>query len=95
MGFIGGDSLYTTLSQVNDKEFTLSLDLALFLCWFDPRLEFPNKDSTPDFIIDPNLQEKLWVPDAEIGPLKYLTRTESIQGGKLQGKSFKNQSALT
>ena len=85
MGFMGGDTLYTTLSKVNDKEFTLSLDLSLFLCWFDPWLEFPNKDSTPDFIIDPNLQEQLWVPDAEIGPLKSLTRIESLHKGRLTG----------
>ena len=79
------DFLFTTLSQVNEKEFTLNLGLALLMCWYEPRLEFLHNNNTPEFVMDPTLQDRIWVPDAEIGPLKSLTRIESLHKGRLTG----------
>ena len=75
------DLLFTTLSRVNDKEFTLSLTLALLVFWYDPRLEFVNLNNTPDFFgLESYWNDQIWVPDATIGPLKSMTVLESLQG---------------
>ena len=82
------DLLFTTLSRVNDKEFTLSLTLALLVFWYDPRLEFVNLNNTPDFFgLESYWNDQIWVPDATIGPLKSMTVLESLQG-KPFGKGF-------
>ena len=73
----------TTLSRVNEKEFTISLTMALLVFWDDPRLEFVNLNlnNTPDiFGLESYWNDKIWVPDATIGPLKSMTALESLQG---------------
>ena len=71
--------LPTTLTKVNDRDFTLSLSLVVMLIWHDPRLEFLPTNSTI-FPVDTALAEKIWVPDIEIGPIKSIARKQSFQG---------------
>ena len=70
------------MSRVNDKEFTLSLTLALLVFWYDPRIEFVNRNNTPDFfgLMESYWNDQIWLPDATIGPLKSMTALESLQG---------------
>ena len=49
----------------------------LITAWKDARLEFP-ENKTDTIILEPEIIQKLWIPDLFIGSLQYVETTQLL-----------------
>ena len=77
--FISGDFYITTLSEVDDHKFTLTLNALVSKFWKDNRIQVNYSDpSAHMFEVPKNVRKKLWIPHLMIPQIKSAKRIKLI-----------------
>ena len=65
-----GEMAPYSLTEVNDKTFTLTFSAPFVLGWLDQRIKLDNLTQSELSAIAPKLKNKIWQPDVMISNLK-------------------------
>ena len=66
--------------EINDRKLTVTLQLALTICWIDPRIILLNVSTEEHSIpVDVTWVEYLWFPDIYVYELKKLHKYKVLE----------------